>query len=77
MWLKVVAVAMESKGLLAGVKVCPHCRRDFKVTLREGVVFQFYWVANQYVVDVGLLIEGVRLPVLLYREVYGLVDGCA
>jgi hypothetical protein len=54
------------------LRVCPHCRRDFKVRVSDDIGFHAHWVGNYFLIDVVLFVpevSGVFLTVL-YREVY-------
>jgi len=61
-----VAVAMKSDFL----KVCLHCRRNFKVRVSDDIGFHFHWIGNYFLIDTILLLEESRLSSVLYRMVY-------
>jgi hypothetical protein len=59
--------------MVVGLKVCSHCRRNFRSKVSDDVDFYFHWVGDCYVFDVVLLSIGTRLLPILYREVYRIV----
>lgn len=62
-------------GLLSGLMLCSHCRKTMKVRLSSDIGVVIHWVDDGVLFDVFLLLSdgsGVRIPFLLYREVYAL-----
>ncbi len=47
------------------VKVCSHCRRDFKLRIREDVAVFAHWVGDCYLVDFGLVVDSGHRFLLL------------
>ena len=54
------------------LKVCVHCRHDFKHAVSDDIGFHAHWVDDFYYVDVVLFIEvACRLyEVFLFREAW-------
>lgn len=59
-------------GFLSGLKLCTHCRHDFKVFLTSDVGVAIHWVGDKLVFDVILLCSDGSFfhPYVLYCEVY-------
>lgn len=52
------------------VKVCSHCRRDYKLRVSDCIRIFAHWVGDYYFVDIGMVFEGCHGLLVLYREVY-------
>ena len=61
-----VAVAMIDNS----VKVCVHCRHDFRVRFSEDIGLYAHWRGDWYFVDVVLLFSGGLLGFTLFREAW-------
>ena len=57
------------------VKVCSHCRRDFKLDIGDCIHVFGHWVGDYYFVDVGMVFEGCRGLLVLHREVWVVDSG--
>lgn len=56
----------------SNLKVCPRCRRDFRVRVSDDIIFYAHWVGDYFLFDVVLIVpevSGLFLKVL-YREVH-------
>lgn len=59
--------------MVGELKVCVHCRHDFKYIVGDDIGFHAHWVDDFYFVDVVLFFEAVCRGVfrtVLFREAW-------
>lgn len=52
------------------LKVCAHCRSEFRFRINDDVGLYVHWVGDLYLIDIVLILEKRSLG--LYHEVYRL-----
>lgn len=59
-----------SADILSGLNLCSHCRQNFSLRADANIGFRIYWVKDFFFFEVVLFVDGTRIWLVLYRDVY-------
>jgi len=59
-----------SADILSGLNLCSHCRQNFNLIADADIGFRIYWIRDYFFFEVVLFVDGIRVWLVLYRDVY-------